>query len=58
MTYKFLKQANEMLSSHGVTAVFLMTAGAHSEREVNVVKSLYSNILVYESGRFMVQKRA
>jgi len=47
-----------MLSTHGVTAVFLMTAGAHSEREVNVVKSLYSNILVYESGRFTIQKKA
>jgi len=58
VTYKFLKQANEMLSTHGVTAVFLMTAGAHSEREVNVVKSLYSNILVYESGRFTIQKKA
>ena len=58
MTYKFLKQANEMLNTHHVTAVFLMTAGAHSEREVNVVKSLYSNIVSYQAGQFVVQKMA
>jgi hypothetical protein len=58
VTYKFLKQANEMLSTHGVTAVFLMTAGAHSEREVNVVKSLYSNIIVFQGGQLMIQKKA
>jgi hypothetical protein len=58
VTYKFLKQANEMLRAHSVTAVFLMTAGAHSEREVNVVKSLYSNILVFQGGQLTVQKRA
>jgi hypothetical protein len=58
VTYKFLKQANEMLSTHGITAVFLMTAGAHSERELNIVKSLYSNILVFQGGQFMIQKRA
>lgn len=58
MTYKFLKQANEMLNTHHVTAVFLMTAGAHSDREVNVVKSLFSNILGYQAGQFAVQKMA
>ncbi|HUK80716.1 MAG TPA: hypothetical protein VLU91_08675, partial [Nitrososphaerales archaeon] len=58
VTYKFLKQANEMLNTHHVTAVFLMTAGAHSEREVNVVKSLFSNIVTYQVGQFAVQKMA
>jgi len=56
MTYKFLKQANEMLNTHHVTAVFLMTAGAHSEREVNVVKSLFSSIVSFQAGQFVVQK--
>lgn len=56
ITYKFLKQANEMLNTHHVTAVFLMTAGAHSVREVNVVKSLFSNIVSYQVGQFAVQK--
>jgi hypothetical protein len=58
VTYKFLKQANEMLSTHHVTAVFLMTAGAHSEREVNIVKSLYSNIASFQGGQFVVQKNS
>ncbi len=56
VTYKFLKQANEMLSSNRVTALFLMTAGAHSEREVNVVKSLFSNIVGFQNGQLAVQK--
>ena len=58
VTYKFLKQANEMLNTHHVTAVFLMTVGAHSEREVNVVKSLFSNIVTYQAGQFVVHKMA
>lgn len=58
VTYKFLKQANEMLNTHHVTAVFLMTAGAHSEREVNVVKSLFSSIVSFRAGQFVVQKMA
>jgi hypothetical protein len=56
MTYKFLKQSNEMVSQHGVTAVFLMTLGAHSEREVNIVRSLYGNLLSYGTGQLAVQK--
>ncbi len=58
VTYKFLKQANEMLNTHRVTAVFLMTAGAHTDREVNVVKSLFSNIVSFQAGEFVIQKRA
>ena len=56
VTYKFLKQANEMLSNNRVTSVFLMTMGAHSEREVNVVKSLFGNLLTYGNGQLVVQK--
>jgi len=56
VTYKFLKQANEMLNTHHVTAVFLMTAGAHAEREVNVVKSVFSNIVSFSGGQFVTQK--
>ena len=56
VTYKFLKQANEMVSHHGVTAVFLMTLGAHTEREINIVRSLYGNLLSYGTGQLAVQK--
>jgi hypothetical protein len=55
-TYKFLKQANEMTSSHAVTTVFLMTAGAHNEREVSIVKSLFSNQILYRDGQLSIQK--
>lgn len=56
MTYKFLKQANEMLSRGKVTSIFLMTLGAHAEREVNIVKSLFGSILDYVNGQLTVQK--
>ncbi len=56
MTYKFLKQANEMLSNNKVTSLFLLTSGAHSEREVNVVKSLFGNILGFAGGQLTSQK--
>jgi len=55
-TYKFLKQANEMASSHAVTAVFLITSGAHNAREESIVRSLFSNQLSYASGQIAVQK--
>jgi len=55
-TYKFLKQANEMLSNNRVTSLFLLTFGAHSEREVNIVKSLFGNILMFGDGRLTSQK--
>ena len=56
MTYKFLKQAIEMLTGNRITAVFLMTAGAHTDREVNVVKSLFANIVVFKASQIAVQK--
>jgi hypothetical protein len=56
MTYKFLKQANEMLSSGKVTSIFLLTSGAHSAKEVNVVKSLFSNILSFSEAQLTIQK--
>jgi len=56
MTYKFLKQANEMLSRGKVTSIFLMTLGAHAEREVSIVKSLFGSILDYVNGQLTVQK--
>jgi multisubunit Na+/H+ antiporter MnhG subunit len=55
-TYKFLKQAIEMTSSHAITAVFLMTSGAHNEREQSIVRSLFSNQLSYKSGHLAVDK--
>lgn len=57
-TYKFLKQAIEMTSSHDITVVFLFTSGAHTEREESIVRSLFSNQLTYVSGQLAVKKTA
>jgi len=55
-TYKFLKQAIEMTSSLSITSIFLITAGAHNEREDSIVRSLFSNQLSYKSGHLSVDK--
>jgi hypothetical protein len=56
VTYKFLKQANEMLNHTGITSLFLMTLGAHTEREVNVIRSLFANQLTYANGQLSTMK--
>lgn len=48
-TYKFLKQANQVLSEPRITSIFLMTKNAHSEREVLLMKSLFANHLSIDS---------
>ncbi len=47
--YKFIKQANEILSSPQVSSLFLLTSGAHEERVVNLVRSLYANHVAYDA---------
>ncbi|MDA4118258.1 MAG: DUF835 domain-containing protein [Thaumarchaeota archaeon] len=56
--YKFLKQANELVGSSGKTAIFLITKAAHSERESNIVRSLFPNQLSYDSRGLDVSKLA
>jgi hypothetical protein len=46
-TYKFIKQANEMLGLSGATAIFIMMLDSHSQKEVNVVKSVFPEQLTY-----------
>lgn len=41
-SYRFVKQANEMLSVSHATAMFLITKSAHTEKETSVVKSLFT----------------
>ena len=45
-----------MLATHKVSALFLITTGAHSEREFNVVKCLFSDILTFSGASLAVQK--
>jgi hypothetical protein len=55
-SYKFIKQANEMLSASKTTAVFLVTKAAHSEKETNIVKSLFTDQLAYGEDGLKVSK--
>ena len=48
-SYKFLKQANQVLSEPRITSIFIMTKNAHEEREVLLVKSLFANHLSIDS---------
>jgi len=57
-TYKFLRQANEILSRGNVVSVFLVLAKAHDEKVMNVIKNLYSAQLAYDSMGLRVTKHA
>lgn len=45
-SYKFLKQANEIIDPKRVMAMFLFTPGAHDDRTVNLVKALFANHII------------
>jgi len=57
-SYKFLRQANELVGASGKTAIFLVTKSAHSEREANIIRSLFPNQLSYDSTGLEVSKLA
>ncbi len=40
-TYKFLKQAEQILVPPNLTSIYLVAAGAQDERTLNIVKSLF-----------------
>ena len=42
-TYKFLKQANEIIDLKRVATVFLFTPSAHDEKTVNLIRTLFTN---------------
>ncbi len=48
-TYKFIKQSNEILSSPQASSLFLLTSGAHEERVLSLVRSLFPNHLTYDT---------
>ena len=45
-TYKFVKQVNETTGNGRTAALFLMTLGAHDEKVVSFVRSLFPTQLV------------
>jgi hypothetical protein len=49
-TYKFVKQVNETTGNGRTAALFLMTLGAHDEKVVSFVRSLFPTQLVDDAG--------
>jgi hypothetical protein len=45
-TYKFAKQVNETTGNGRTSALFLMTLGAHDEKEVSFIRSIFPTQLV------------
>jgi len=54
--YKFLKQVNEMVNRTNIVSMFLMTKGAHDERTLRVIRSLFSNQLTYEDAGLKITR--
>jgi hypothetical protein len=49
--YKFVRQASAIVNQPNISALFLMTLGAHDEQTVSLIKSLFPNhILLDQSG--------
>jgi hypothetical protein len=56
-SYKFLKQANEIIDLRRVASIFLFTASAHDEKTSNLVKTLFTNhLLMTSSGPKIVRQ--
>jgi hypothetical protein len=56
--YKFVRQASAILNQPNVTSLFLLTLGAHDERTVSLVKSLFPNHLLLDQGGLKVTRSA
>jgi hypothetical protein len=56
-TYKFLRQANEILSQGQVTSIFIILSRAHDEKDMNLIRRLYSGQLVYDASGLRITKR-
>jgi hypothetical protein len=57
-TYKFLKKMLEAVDSDRVTAIFLITAGAHEVKDTSLVKSLFANQLKFAARGFETTRLA
>ena len=56
--YKFVKQANEILNRSKVSTIYLVTAGAHDERAMSLLRSLFQMHLAYDAGGLRVTRTA
>ncbi len=55
--YKFIRHANEIMGEPRITSLFLITHGAHDEKVVNIIKSLFSNHLVNETSGLKITRQ-
>lgn len=55
-TYKFLKQANEIVSKPAVSTVYLVVQGAHDERTSSLLKSLFRKQLMFDAAGLRVTR--
>lgn len=55
-SYKFVKQANEILNQQRVTSIYLVTSGAHDEKQINLIRSLFRMHLAYGAAGLKVTK--
>ena len=55
-SYKFLRQANEILSRGDIVSIFLVLSKAHDEKTMNLVKNLYAGQLTYDAAGLHTSK--
>ena len=55
-TYKFLRQANEILSQTETTSIFIVLSRAHDEKDMNLIRTLYSGQLAYDASGLRITK--
>ena len=55
-TYKFVKQVNETTGNGRTATLFLMTLGAHDEKVVSFVRSLFPTQLVDDASGLRVTR--
>ena len=57
-TYKFMKQANEIVSRPGASAVYLVTSGALDEKVISLTRSLFRMHATYDQAGIRITRGA
>ncbi|MDG6998711.1 MAG: hypothetical protein JRN15_06320 [Nitrososphaerota archaeon] len=47
-TYKFLKRIKEILADRNIVAIFLITHGAHEEKQFSLIQNVFANYLTFD----------
>jgi hypothetical protein len=56
--YKFLKKASELFTEKNVPALMIVFTGAHDEKEINLLRSLFGTQLVFDQTGLNARKHA